>query len=67
MINNFKRGDWTDGLSSMPANALKSHGFKSRKQVIDAFNKGLIYIKQKTTLRYPLKEWAFLRVEKILG
>ena len=45
MINNFKRGDWTDGLSSMPANALKSHGFKSRKQVIDAFNKGLIYIK----------------------
>ena len=45
MINNFKRGDWTDGLSSMPANALKNHGFKSRKQVIDAFNKGLIYMK----------------------
>jgi YHS domain-containing protein len=45
MINNFKRGDWTSGLSTMSANALKGHGFKSKEDVIDAFNKGLIYIK----------------------
>lgn len=45
MFRNNNRGDWTNGLSSMPANALKDHGFKSRKEVIEAFNKGLIYIK----------------------
>ena len=44
MFRNNNRGDWTNGLSSMPANALKDHGFKSRKEVIEAFNKGLIYI-----------------------
>ena len=39
------RGDWTNGLSTMFANALKGHGFKSKQDVIDAFDKGLIYIK----------------------
>jgi len=45
MYRNNNRGDWTNGLSGMPANALKNHGFKSKQEVIDAFNKGFIYIK----------------------
>ena len=45
MSRNNNRSDWTNGLSSMSANALKNHGFTSKKEVIDGFNKGLIYIK----------------------
>ena len=38
--------DWTDGLTTRSKNALKRHGFTSKNEVLQAFEKNEIYCKK---------------------